>query len=162
MPATSANALVIMQGLHQGDSRTHQLVRITPRDLRHLALLRALSRLHPAAEHVGAGSLPRDLRWACQVASSGSISLSFVPCSVRSTCYATEEGESRFRMTLKSHDLRVPTPGCKKSRPTMVGEGGDSDTLGDDHPQYLVASGTRRFPLETSAAEYPIDAFGIP
>jgi hypothetical protein len=31
----------------------------------------------------------------------------------------------------------------KMRRTTMVGEGGDSDTLGDDHPQYLVASGTR-------------------
>lgn len=50
-------------------------------------------------------------------------------------------------MTLKSDDLRVLKPSYKKCRATMVGEGGDSDTLGDDHPTVFGGKREQRFPL---------------
>ena len=50
-------------------------------------------------------------------------------------------GKSRPRMSLKSDDLGVLKASYETWRTTTVGEGGDSDTLDDEHP---AAFGGRR------------------
>jgi hypothetical protein len=73
-----------------------------------------------------------------------------------------EDGESRSRTTLNSDDFRVLEHRYKKWRTTITGESNDSDTLGNGHPQYLVADKKPSCRLrEAAGSDYPVDACDI-